>query len=94
MAIKGSLGDYDLLELAGKGGQGRVYKAFDIKLKRMVAIMLFHPIHDDYREKKQASFKYEARLASALNHPNICTVMEYIEGKKSFRACLRSSSRS
>ena len=102
MAIKESLGDYELLELVGKGGQGRVYKAFDTKLKRTVAIKVFHPIHDDYREKKLASFKYEARLASALNHPNICTVyalfeddentytvMEYIEGKNLFELAYR-----
>jgi serine/threonine protein kinase len=97
MAINQTLGDYELLELVGKGGQGRVYKAFDTKLKRLVAIKVFHPKGDENRHKKLASFKYEARLASALDHPNICTiyallegdeytytVMEYVDGKNLF----------
>lgn len=91
------LGDYRLLELIGEGGQGMVYKAFDTKLKRIVAIKIFHPKNDENRSQKLASFKYEARLASALDHPNICriyalieegdtacTVMEYIEGENLF----------
>lgn len=91
------LGDYRILELIGEGGQGMVYKAFDTKLKRIVAIKIFHPKNDENRSQKLASFKYEARLASALDHPNICriyalieegdtacTVMEYIEGKNLF----------
>lgn len=93
MSLNQSLGDYQLLELIGKGGQGQVYKALDTKLKRVVAIKVFHPGDDD-RRRKLASFKHEARLGSALNHPNRCTVyalfenendtylvMEYIEGK-------------
>lgn len=87
------LGDYKVLELIGKGGQGRVYKALDLNLKRVVALKIFFA-RDEFRRQKLASFKYEARLASALNHPNICTVyglfddedhtymvMEYVAGK-------------
>ena len=97
MKINQTLGDYELLELVGDGGQGRVYKAFDTKLKRLVAVKVFHPRGDGNRRKKLASFKYEARLASALNHPNVCaiyalleddehtyTVMEYVDGKNLF----------
>ncbi|MEO8649687.1 MAG: serine/threonine-protein kinase [Acidobacteriota bacterium] len=87
------LGDYKILELLGKGGQGHVYKATDLKLKRVVAIKVF-VAQDEMRRQKLASFKHEARLASALDHPNICTVyglfddsdythivMEYVAGK-------------
>lgn len=97
MKIDQTLGDYRLLELIGKGGQGRVYKAFDMKLKRFVAVKVFHPVEDENRHKKLAGFKYEARLASSLDHPNICTiyalieddentytVMEYVDGKNLF----------
>lgn len=96
MQINQMLGDYKLLELVGKGGQGEVYKAFDTKLKRFVAVKIF-TADDDQRRQKLASFKYEARLASSLQHPNICAVysfsededhtylvMEYIEGKNLF----------
>lgn len=93
MQINQMLGDYKLLELIGQGGQGKVYKALDTKLKRIVAVKVF-TADDHHRRQKLASFKYEARLASALNHPNICTIfglfedeyqtciiMEYVEGK-------------
>lgn len=92
-----TLGDYKILELIGKGGQGVVYKALDLKLKRFVAIKIF-AASDMHRGKKLASFKYEARLASTLNHPNICTVyglfedeshtyivMEYVDGKNLYQ---------
>ncbi|MEJ7862066.1 MAG: serine/threonine-protein kinase [Pyrinomonadaceae bacterium] len=90
------LGDYEILELGGKGGQGEVYKALDTKLKRPVAVKIF-TAEGEHRRQKLASFKNEARLASSLNHPNICTiygfveeenhtfiVMEYVEGKNLF----------
>lgn len=93
MQINQLLGDFKILELVGKGGQGEVYKALDTKLKRSVAIKIF-TAKGEYRRQKLASFKNEARLASSLNHPNICTiygffedenhsfiVMEYVEGK-------------
>ena len=96
MQINQMLGDYKLLELIGKGGQGKVYKALDAKLNRIVAIKVFFA-NDKHRRQKLASFKYEARLASALDHPNICTVyalfedeshtfmvMEYVEGRNLF----------
>jgi len=90
------LGDYELLELVGKGGEGEVYKALDTKLKRPVAVKIF-TAEGEHRRQKLASFKNEARLASSLNHPNIGTiygfveeenhtfiVMEYVEGKNLF----------
>ncbi len=96
MQINQILGDYKLLELIGKGGQAEVYKALDMKLKRFVAVKVFHANQKEYRGKL-ASFKLEARLVSSLNHPNICkvyglfeeenqtfTVMEYLHGKNLF----------
>lgn len=90
------IGDYEILELVGKGGQGEVYKALDTKLKRPVAVKIF-TAEGEHRRQKLASFKNEARLASSLNHPNIGTiygfveeenhtfiVMEYVEGKNLF----------
>lgn len=93
MQLNQMLGDYKLLELVGQGGHGKVYKVLDTNLKRIVGIKVFSA-DDDYRRQKLAGFKYEARLASALDHPNICKVyaffeneshpfmvMEYVEGK-------------
>lgn len=96
MLVNQMLGDYQILELIGKGGQGEVYKALDTKLKRPVAIKIF-TAEGNNRRQKLASFKYEAQLASSLDHPNLCTiygffeeqdytfiVMEYVEGKNLF----------
>lgn len=74
------LGRYDLLEIIGKGGQGIVYKAFDTKLNRNVAIKVF-AAEGDTRRRKLARFKYEAHLAAALDHPTICTIHDFFEDK-------------
>jgi eukaryotic-like serine/threonine-protein kinase len=68
------LGPYEILGELGGGGMARVYRAWDGRLHREVAIKL---IHDRYampgiRER----FLREARAASALNHPNICTIFD------------------
>ena len=56
----------------GSGGMGRVYRAHDPTLRRSVAIKILHDADPGARERLLA----EARAASALNHPNICTVYE------------------
>jgi eukaryotic-like serine/threonine-protein kinase len=85
--------NYRILEKIGAGGQGTVYKALDKKLGRTVVIKVLPP-ELTTKEANLKRFEREARLASALDHPNICTifdlntadglhfiVMQHVEGK-------------
>jgi Tol biopolymer transport system component len=83
---------YEILSLIGAGGMGEVYLARDTRLGRKVALKLLSPsLTAD--PKLKARFFREARLASALDHPNVCTIhevgqsfhlmfiaMQYVEG--------------
>lgn len=85
-------GPYEILDVAGTGGMGIVYRARDTRLDRLVAIKVLMPLRSD--SAARGRFIREARLVSRLNHPHICTlhdvgmeggtdylVMEYLDGE-------------
>src|SRR6266446_1653571 len=87
------LGNYKITQKIGAGGQGTVYKAIDQKLGRTVVVKVLPP-ELTVKEANLKRFEREARLASSLDHPNICTIfdmneiggvnfiaMQFVEGK-------------
>src|SRR3954471_6134638 len=76
--IGATLDNYRILEKLGAGGQGEVYKAIDKKLGRSVVIKVLPP-DLTVKEANLKRFEREARLASALDHPNICTIYDLRE---------------
>ncbi len=69
---------FELLSLTGQGGMGEVWKARDTKLGRLVAIKFVRPTWAS-DERVLERLRIEARAASTLNHPNICTIYDFRE---------------
>src|SRR6185503_20571996 len=94
-----NFGNYKITHKLGAGGQGTVYKAVDQKLGRTVVLKILPP-ELTVKETNLKRFEREARLASALDHPNICTIfdmdeanglhfiaMQYVDGKNVRQLC-------
>lgn len=86
-------GNYELLEIAGRGGMGVVYRARQLNLNRIVAVKLL-PLGEFSRPEAVQRFRVEATAAASLQHPNIVAIhdfgeqdgqhffsMEYVEGR-------------
>jgi ATP-dependent DNA helicase UvrD/PcrA len=97
-----NIAHYRIMEPLGAGGMGAVYKAYDKKLHRVVALKVLPPEYITQQDRRRR-FLQEARAASALNHPHILTVyevgeeegkpyiaMEYVEGE-TLRQKIKSS---
>lgn len=74
-----TIGNIEIQAVLGQGGMGAVYRGFDTRLHRTVAVKTIHK-RNSFSQEYKARFLKEARLLSNLDHPNICRVFDYIDG--------------
>ena len=72
--------NYKIISLLGEGGMGVVYKAFDVKLERYIALKILN-INTTRFSRIMERFRREARNQARLNHPNIVSVYGFVEEK-------------
>jgi WD40 repeat protein/serine/threonine protein kinase len=100
------IGPYRLLEVLGRGGQGVVYRAEDVRLQRTVALKVLSLPVASVSQGRRSRFRREAEIVSRLDHPGICTVldadldsetpyiaMRYVEGETLAAALARARAR-
>ena len=71
-----NINHYELIRKLGAGASGVVYYALDTKLRRPVVLKMLHPGTTSSGDQAMAKILYEARIASAIEHPNVCTIYE------------------
>ena len=103
VSLAGARLGLQIISLVGAGGMGEVYRARDTRLERVVAVKVL-PTGDTDSPVALQRFRREARTASALNHPNICTIydvgddqaafiaMELLDGEPLDRGCFMARS--
>ena len=74
LGVGDKLGPHEIVSKLGSGGMGEVYKARDARLGRDVAIKVLSEAYPNQVSRER--FNRESRAASALNHPNICTIFD------------------
>lgn len=81
-ATRGEPGRYAILRRLGSGGMGVVYKAYDHKMERLVAVKRLNPHRE--RQGGIARFFNEAKAIARLNHPNIVSIYDIVEDRRGF----------
>ena len=76
-----TIGGYRLVEEIGKGGMAIVYKAYQAKLNRWVAVKVLDPLFSLDKTETVTRFRREARAIASLRHPNILSIFDYGEQK-------------
>ncbi|GEM_PF-2757854 len=82
LATRGEPGRYAILRRLGSGGMGVVYKAYDHKMERLVAVKRLNPSREG--EGGIARFFNEAKAIAQLNHPNIVSIYDIVEDRRGF----------